>query len=204
LYANNHDGEKVSVRAGAIVTSSNMRPPPDWLEASMHHKAVSGNQAVYSYRVVEQLVTNPRIKQLFALAKYGCCCCLEERTWIAAMDMLGLAEQAKAQYSMYQLWGGMQPKENGVMECSKGGMKNAVLEWNHQFHSKGSIKCFRSENAYYKNETTQSSGFMDSTEVWEDLVRAKERGTLFARKFRSDNPRSMELLNRIVRDLHKK
>jgi hypothetical protein len=52
---------------------------PDYIKTNMTSnktKTNSGNQAVFSYKVVKRLVNSPQVKELFAIAKYGCCCCL--------------------------------------------------------------------------------------------------------------------------------
>ena len=86
----------------------------------MTGKTNSGNQAVFSYRVVKEFVNSPQVKELFGLAKYGCCCCLEERTWIAAANMIGYGREALETASMFQVWG-------GEPECGDGSMRNALL-----------------------------------------------------------------------------
>jgi hypothetical protein len=52
---------------------------PDYIKTNMTSnktKTNSGNQAVFSSKVVKKLVNSPQVKELFAIAKYGCCCCL--------------------------------------------------------------------------------------------------------------------------------
>jgi hypothetical protein len=210
-------GEKFELRLGNVVGTT--IPLPQWLDHAMHHKSTSGNQGVYSYTLVEELLQSPRIKQLFALAKYGCCCCLEERTWIAAMDILGFLNQAKENYSMFQLWGGPATTWTGAgldmtpitsrrttrrdTSGCRGGMKNSVLGIDDYPYP-----CYRSEHAYdLVNETdgrsTDKTTFMiNGSQIWDRLVLAKIKGTLFARKFHSDSEPSMQLLQRIVQEMH--
>jgi hypothetical protein len=210
-------GEKLHLRVGNIVPTT--LSAPLWLDHAMYHKSTSGNQGVYSYDLVEKLLRNAQTKQLFALAKYGCCCCLEERTWIAALGILGYLGQAKENYSMFQLWGGpattstVSGLENAPTTTlrttrldwsgCRGGMKNAVLGIDDYPQP-----CYRSEHAYeYGNETnsglTDKTDFLiNGTQIWERLVIAKSRGTLFARKFNSGNESSMQLLQQIVHELH--
>jgi hypothetical protein len=141
----------------------------------MKYKSVSGNQGVYSMSVVKRLLTNSKVKQLFALAKYGCCCCIEERTWIAALDLLGFRDEALSKYSMFQVW--------------SNGMKNSILEYN-------TTKKYRSEDVYHP-------GIINSTEVLLNRLReAKGHGVLFARKFDSTNVESMKLRQWIIDELH--
>jgi len=52
---------------------------PDYIKANMTEKTNSGNQAIFSYQVVKKLVSSPQVKELFGMAKYGCCCCLGKR-----------------------------------------------------------------------------------------------------------------------------
>ena len=52
---------------------------PDYIKTNMtsnQTKTNSGNQAVFSYKVIKKLVNSSQVKELFAIAKYGCCCCL--------------------------------------------------------------------------------------------------------------------------------
>jgi hypothetical protein len=85
----------MDTRVGNVISA----PVPNWLDKAKQYKSTSGNQAVYNYR----------IKEMFALAKYGCCCCLEERTWIAVIDILELLHQAKENYSTFQVQGWERP-----------------------------------------------------------------------------------------------
>ena len=164
---------------------------PEFIQTNMTKKTNSGNQAVFSYKFVQDLVTSPQIKQLFALAKYGCCCCLEERTWITAARILGYGEEAMASAGMFQVWG-------GKTTCQSS-MNNAVLGMNHSI-------CFKNEDA----GLLRSAGYKDGepiyvwgSEILKELQKAKrERGYMFARKFKSSDEGSMELLERIRKEIH--
>jgi len=151
---------------------------PDHIRQHMIYKTTSGNQAIYRHDVVRSLLDSNSVMELFALSKYGCCCCLEEHNWIAALSMIGYAEDGLRQPPMmYQSWGGESS------ECV-GTMNNAVL-------SRNASLCFRTEvvnatDLYYMGDQT-----------WNKLVDAKKRGYLFARKFDSDRKDSMELLHGI-------
>ena len=175
---------------------------PDFITNNMMYKTNSGNQAVYSYQVVQQLVTSPHVKQLFATAKYGCCCCLEERTWVAAMFMIGHGDEALQRASMWQVWG-------GHVDCTSS-MNNAVIHSNE-------TACFRLEDAtkgsMALNTTIRQvrdirkkakAVYIRGNQVMDALKDAKKRGFLFARKFRSDNDQSMALQNRINNEIHNK
>ena len=155
---------------------------PVWLNTSMQHKSASGNQAVYRYSTVLRLLENPQVMEMFAMAKYGCCCCIEERTWIAAMDLLGLLDDAKHHGSTWQAWG-------GTSTCG-GSMHNAVLTTNVS-------TCFRLE---YVDKKLDIWG----NETMDHLIKAKEEGFLFARKFRSEDKENMALLQEIQRRLHQR
>ena len=50
----------------------------------MKYKSISGNQGVYSYNTVQRLLNSTKVLQLFALSKYSCCCCVEEKLWITS------------------------------------------------------------------------------------------------------------------------
>ena len=176
---------------------------PAFIENAMTAKTNSGNQAVFAHAVVEALTKSSRVKQLFATAKFGCCCCLEERTWIAALRLIGENDNDSLDAaSMFQLWG-------GTDQC-QASMNNAVLTMNPQ-------TCFRNEDATLgsqgRNRTPQdnkkrrddessSALYMRGDQMFEALRQAKKRGFLFARKFRSDHAGSMELLQRIQSELH--
>eukprot|EP00539_Tryblionella_compressa_P014412 CAMPEP_0178829220 /NCGR_PEP_ID=MMETSP0746-20121128/8253_1 /TAXON_ID=913974 /ORGANISM="Nitzschia punctata, Strain CCMP561" /LENGTH=138 /DNA_ID=CAMNT_0020491265 /DNA_START=153 /DNA_END=566 /DNA_ORIENTATION=+ len=104
------------------------------------------------------------------------------------MDLLGYLKEGKENLAMFQLW-----------PCG-GVMKNAVLEEQDGL-------CFRTE---YMLQLTNSSMTgkkqkrrIRGEDMWNALVQAKEKGFLFARKFRSDYPRSMKLLERIQTELHR-
>ena len=168
-------------------------PLPTTLSQSLKYKTNSGNQAVFSYAVVDELLASDVVGQLFALAKYGCCCCVEERTWIAALDMVGYGASALQQAAVFQVWGGT---EVGTCGSSMG---NAYL-------SQNSSLCFRHEDA-----TAMEDHITDNTEnmyfwgrdMWRFLTDAKARGFLFARKFHSQHADSTGLLNEIQQKLWK-
>jgi hypothetical protein len=156
---------------------------PDVIVESMNQKSVSGNQAIFAYGTVKELLDSQDVMELFARSKYGCCCCLEERNWIAALTMIGLQEEALEQASMWQVWGGAETCESS--------MKNAVL-------SRNASLCYRLEDA----TLDPPQMYIRGDETMDFLKDAKRRGFYFARKFHSDNPESMELLEDIRTDLH--
>jgi Core-2/I-Branching enzyme len=181
LYASIGPG-KLAERAGVLFPDHSV---PAWLDEALHHKSTSGNQAIFSFQIVRQLLSNRQVKEMFAIAKYGCCCCLEERTWIAAMHVLGWYDEAQQRRGMYQLWG-------GFSHC-RGSMTNAVLEMNETI-------CYRSEDA----RGNDNDMYFRGNTLWESLRHARQQGTLFARKFHSRNVGSMQLLDKIVREMHGK
>jgi hypothetical protein len=168
----------ISQKAGFLFGT----PFPDWMDKVMQHKSISGNQAVYSQSVVRQLLANPRVMQLFGMAKYGCCCCIEERVWIAAMDLIGLVDAAKKQFGVWQVWGGH--------DNCRATMSNALLNTNP-------AKCFRLEDPNHE------AMYISGNETLHHLQNAKRRGFLFARKFLSDDAPSMALLKTIETILHR-
>jgi hypothetical protein len=192
-----HNGQRVQKRQWGLLrkkrlvaTSSKAQakvgnlfePPQEWIRNIMKHKSVSGNQAVYSRAIVQQMLSHPQVLELFALAKYGCCCCIEERIWIAAMNVLGNLEEAKRNKGMFQVWGGDSQGCNGSMQ-------NAVLDLNE-------TRCFTSE------DPDAGGRHFYGNEMWDRLVAAKKEGILFARKFRSSHKGSAELLQNIREQLH--
>ena len=172
---------KLTVRVPRIYFKTQLLP--DGILQFMTKKTNSGNQAIYSCAVVNDLVASPSVRELFALSKYGCCCCLEERTWIAAMGLIGRQEEALEQAAIWQAWGGE------AADC-KSSMKNAVL-------TRNATVCFKVEDGTIGSRTTSlvySHGqYFRGNQTWEYLKNARERGILFARKFDSERPLSMEL-----------
>jgi hypothetical protein len=151
-------------------------PIPDGIRSHMIYKSTSGNQGVYSRSVVEQLLNSDSVMELFALSKYGCCCCLEEHNWIAALSMIGYASQALQQTSMFQVWGGRSS------QC-RGSMSNAVL-------SRNTSICYRSEDP---NRDGRSMYFYGDS-LGSEIIQAKHRGVLMARKFRSTTEEDPDLM----------
>jgi hypothetical protein len=155
------------------------------IQEAMSRKSVSGNQAVYSFDTVNKLLASRDAMELFALAKYGCCGVLEERTWIAAMRLIGVGEQALENGCVWQVWGGQATCQSSV--------NNAILTRNESL-------CFKVEDGtMVRNDTAL---YIRGNQVKEYLKDAKQRGFLFARKFQSDNEESMALLDDIKRELH--
>jgi hypothetical protein len=158
------------------------------IQESMSRKSVSGNQAVYSHGVVKKLLASRDAMELFALAKYGCCGVLEERTWIAAMRLIGVGEQALENGCMWQVWG-------GEARCMSS-VNNAILTRNETL-------CFKVEDGTMgRNDTGGGALYIRGNEMMDYLRDAKRRGFLFARKFQSDNEESMALLDDIRREFH--
>jgi len=167
------------------------------------HKTTSGNQAIYSRHVVQELLDADAVMELFALAKYGCCCCIEEHSWAAALSMIGLAPDdtfLQQPPMMFQAWGGE------TSECV-GSMSNAVLSTNASL-------CFRSEDPIQNNISDNSNAsaeqqqqqqqrplYYRGDQMWEKLVDARRRGFFFARKFRSDRADSVQLRHDIQTEL---
>lgn len=156
---------------------------PEHIVRFMKKKTNSGNQAIYSRSVVEELVQSPAVRELFALSKYGCCCCLEERTWITAMGLVGRQEAALGQASVFQVWGGTSS------DCESS-MKNAIL-------TKNATLCYKVEDGTITSVTPSlvfSHGqYFMGNETWAYLLNARERGILFARKFSSVDTLSLQL-----------
>jgi hypothetical protein len=155
------------------------------LEESMRYKTNSGNQAIYSYTVVQDLLASPQVIQLFVLSKYACCCCVEERNWIAALELLGYGDEAREQSSIFQVWG-------GVDAHCRIQMKNALLSQNASL-------CYRSEDA--TTTSSETSLVFYGNETLELLKLAKNRGILFARKFHSEDEASVSVLRAIQEEI---
>lgn len=146
----------------------------------LQYKSTSGNQGAYHRNVLMRLLQSNDVMELFALSKYSCCCCVEERNWIAALAMVGYVEEALAKTSAFQLWGGKE-------EC-QGSMNNAVLSLNTSL-------CYRTE-AVYSTET-----YFRGSHTLEQIRLAKKNGALFARKFRSEDIDSIRLMKYIQNEV---
>jgi hypothetical protein len=166
---------------------------PDFIKTNMTKKTNSGNQGVFSHKFLKELTNSAQVKELFSIAKYGCCCCLEERTWIAAARIIGYKKQALEAASMFQVWG-------GDSSC-KSSMNNAVLSVNASL-------CFKTEDASENSKFSKESHtegvpfYLYGNEMLAALKDAKNRGFMFARKFDSEDPSSAELLGIIQSELH--
>ncbi|GKZ01563.1 hypothetical protein MPSEU_001106800 [Mayamaea pseudoterrestris] len=161
---------------------------PDEIQVSMMYKTNSGNQGVYAYSVVQELLESLEVKQLFVMSKYACCCCLEERNWIAALDLIGHGAEAREQAAVFQVWGGVDG------DCSIS-MKNALLSTN-------SSLCYRMEDATLAQRDGGGQRLeFRGNETIDYLKDAKARGILFARKFQFDHAPSMEVLRLIVEEI---
>jgi hypothetical protein len=165
---------------------------PKFIQTNMTKKTTSGNQAVFSHKFVKEMTNSAEVKELFAIAKYGCCCCLEERTWITAARIIGYKDQALESASMFQVWG-------GDTTCGTS-MNNAVLSVNASI-------CYKNEDAtdIIHEAPSKKVGdpvYLRGDEMVQALKNAKKRGFMFARKFKSEDPVSMELLGLIQKELH--
>ena len=161
------------------------------IETSMSYKTVSGNQGVYSYDIVKRLLSSHTAMELFAYAKYACCGVLEERTWIAAMFLIGVGQEALDKPgAVWQVWGG-----SNSLTCESS-VNNAILTTN-------SSTCFKVEDATRGMDRMDGTTFyIHGDRILPLLKDAKKRGFLFARKFESNNKESMDLLETIRNEIH--
>jgi Core-2/I-Branching enzyme len=187
--------------------------PPSLLP-HIQYKSTSGNDGIYHSSVIEQILNEPAIRQLWALSKYGCCCCIEERSWIASLALLGYLDAAMAAPSMFQAWGGgAGSMADNRMTCTGGDMHNAVL-------SQIASQCFRIEQAGLVRYLDRLSSFadydatvnngngltppydMNGSDLTDLMRMAKvEGGYMFARKFDSARKDSMDLLDAIQEEI---
>jgi hypothetical protein len=174
--------EKIHKRLSKVAFAN--YPIPDYIENSMIYKTASGNQAIFSRNVVRELLASKQVLELFVLSKYGCCCCLEERNWIAALEIIGRGAEAREQAAMFQVWG-------GIDDTCRISMRNSVLTRNESV-------CFRSEDNTGRNNNNNSGQYhFFGNQTWEVMLHARKRGMLFARKFDSEVSASMDLLRDI-------
>jgi hypothetical protein len=182
---------------------------PEALQEHIQYKSTSGNQGIYHTRVIQELLQGATVRHLWALSKYGCCCCIEERAWIAAFSYLGYRETAQSHPALFQVWGGGTLSSDGREPvCTGGDMHNAVL-------SQNASTCFRLEQAALVQNLLDHPDDMatlfDPPLPWEappytvhgshmlSLLRvAKTRaGYIFARKFTTTRADSLALLDAI-------
>jgi hypothetical protein len=103
---------------------------------------------------------------------------------MAALDAIGHAAEAIKYTSMFQVWGGSK-------RCV-GSMSNAVLS------TDPSLFYISADPFHYNKETRQPKQFcFGGNETISVLASAKERGALFARKFRSHNAESVAMMKEI-------
>lgn len=181
---------KLTVRVPRVFFANQVLP--DGIRLFMNKKTNSGNQAIYSRSVVNDLVTSTNVRELFALSKYGCCCCLEERTWITAMGLIGRQEEALEQAAIWQAWGGT------TANC-KSSMKNAVL-------TRNTTVCFKVEDGTDSHDPPlkfSHGRYFWGNETWDHITNARERRIPFVRKFSSDDELSLDLERDIEEKLWK-
>jgi len=100
--------------------------------------------------------------------------------------------------SMFQVWG-------GESVCGAGSMKNAELRLNATI-------CYKSVDLTRGNiferqrhdpeDNDVANAFFRGDKLLEELHLAKERGFVFARKFKSGDPSSLELIDKIKKYIH--
>jgi hypothetical protein len=209
----------------AALASSSPSVPSEIIRSHMTKKSISGNQGIFRRNVVQQLVTSPDAMELFALSKYACCCCVEERNWIAALGIISsnrrgdgsgstgqqqgrpstsvnYQQEALRQSSTFELWGG----EGNACVSS---MKNAVLTRNasicYKIDDERLVQVATGSATSPKIADTTTSPTLQhyfyGNATWSYLKLAKSKGYFFARKFDSSQPQSMDLLNDIQSEL---
>ena len=161
---------------------------PDWIQDAMEgQKTNSGNTAAYSYSVIRQMITDPRIMQLHCLGKYAGeeYRYVEEYTWASTMNLLGLANQAQHNIATSQFW--QYDKDTWWVSIS-----NAILtNIGDQYYFSGDL-----------NLTDGNHAFNGPIALMTYLTKAKnERNALFARKFSSTVRQSVKLLNQIEEEI---
>jgi hypothetical protein len=169
------------------------KEPPDYIRNLFIYKSNSGNQGVYSRAVVEKLLTSNVVMELFAWSKYSCCCCIEENNWMAALDAIGHAADAMQSTNMFQVWGG----ESSSCDATT---SNAVLTTN------ASIAYISADPVHFKVSKSSPSPdqfCFNGSQTTALLAQAKARGAMFARKFRSQVPDSVALMEWIRTNLWK-
>ncbi|GKY94291.1 hypothetical protein MPSEU_000394900 [Mayamaea pseudoterrestris] len=166
----------------------NIEIPPN-IRASLKYKSNSGNQAIYHYSVIQKLLESVEVKQLFVMNKYSNFCCSEEHNWITALDMIGHGAEAREQAAIFQVWG-------GKSYICRGTMRNAFL-------STMESVCYRMEDETLKEDSdgNRRSLHFHGNGTMEYLKDAKARGLIFARKFGSNDDKSMEVLRLIEEEV---
>ena len=150
-------------------------------------KSNSGNQAIFDYDTVKTLLESADSMEIMATSKYGCCCCLEELVWYGVMNVIGLAEEALSIGSMLQFW-------SGLPQCNYT-MSNALL-------TSEDTSCYLLGD--YSARVQWNTSRVQGPYLQKYLVKAKEIGFLFARKFDSTDRGSVQLRMWIRKYLHPK
>jgi len=179
---------------------------------ALTQKTHSGNTAVYHKSIVRALVESAQVRELFALSKYSAFCCLEERSWIAALTLAlelptatttETTTKAERKSAVIQTYGG-----KIACESSK---RNAVLSQNASLcykvedvaiveHYTTATPTAHQPPMLYLNESANGY-YLHGNRTFEILRQAKELGFLFARKFASHDKQSMDLLQQIQKTL---
>jgi hypothetical protein len=149
--------------------------------AHMNYKSTSGNQGIYSYKVIQQLVSSPKVQELFLLSKYSCCCCIEEHNWIAALHIIDLKNKTNDDnrprfeghdtdstvnrlnpstgtnrrgifYDAYYRPTAMFQLWGGTSTKCQGTMSNAILSTNRD-----PPVCYRSEDPYHSSSSDENT-----------------------------------------------
>jgi hypothetical protein len=152
-------------------------------------KSNSGNQAVFHYDTLKSLLESADAMEIMAYSKYACCCCLEELVWYGAMNAIGLRNEALYFGSVIQFW-------SGLPKCEYT-MSNAVLKVDKE-------ACYLLGDRNARRAWNVSKEEVQGMYLKDILVKAKGSGFLFARKFDSNNPGSVEMRTWIQETLHPK
>ena len=149
-HNNNKNNNKQQTHSPTTTTLGALEGDAALVEALVRGgKTHSGNTAIYHESILHSMVHSAQVQELFAKSKYAAYCCMEERIWSAALQLLHLpsarpppilpsgtqeedfqqttarvAPQESATFfppAVFQTYGGTKP---GVCESSK---RNAVL-----------------------------------------------------------------------------
>jgi len=189
----------------------------------MSEKTMPGSYAIFSQNTIRRILSSSEAMQLFAYAKYGCKTCLEQYTWMTAMQLLdqedkeyhiSLHKQARINTAFFQLLDATSTAnrqcqgvttQNGEEEACSWPSTTAILSMDasrcYQIEHFRVVKAAHNESyniPFTDWETPTHRLFVHGGDELVTLIRhAKNIGFLFAGPFDSTDPQSLALLDEL-------
>lgn len=141
-------------------------------------KSVSGLTAAYNYDAIRSLLASADALDLLNRFKYAGGCCVEERSWAAAMAILGRGKEITLPGLVWQSWPvGVETMHNSWLQHPN---KTVVATNQSEIYVVYQTEHYHSDNDKWFRH-------IRGMEVAKELREAKESGMLFARKFQSSD-----------------